>query len=265
MEQKIIFSNSYSPRTGHNFAAEVFKVFVNAEVLIHHRSETRLTTLLKEYFYIYDKHIFSKKDKAFFDHLFINNLRDNIVNKSKKEFIIVKDTSFEGVEHIKRVFPEDVQILLIRDPLSVLISGFKSMRLNKKGLKSKLKKIGLYVGIYPLYYALLVSYKQLQTIPNLDHFNVIQYENLVSKDDKTLLKLKTILRSEKSLEEIKKGISEIEVINTSFIRETGASKIWEAKKVTEKFNPINRKGHNILIRTALKIGSYSLRKKLGYI
>ena len=265
MGKKIIFSNSYSPRTGHNFAAEVFKVFVNAEVLTHQRSETRLTAVLEAYYSIYDRRIYHETDKAFFDHLFINNLRINIVNKSSKEFIIIKDTSFEGVEHIKRVFPEDVQILLIRDPLSVLVSGFKSMRLNKKGLKSKLKKIGFYVGIYPLYYALVVSYKQLQTMPNLDHFNVIKYENLVLKDDRTLLKLKTILSSEKSLEEIKKGISEIEVINTSFTNETGTKKIWEAKKVTEKFNPINRKGHNILIRTALKIGSYSLRKKLGYV
>ena len=122
MKQKIIFSNSYSPRTGHNFAAEVFKLFVDAEVLVHHRSETRIAPLLDAYYKIYDKHIYGQKDKDFFDHLFINDLRNKIITKSNKEFIIIKNTSFVGVEQVKRVFPDDIQILLIRDPLAVLKS-----------------------------------------------------------------------------------------------------------------------------------------------
>ena len=265
MEQKIIFSNSYSPRTGHNFAAEVFRVFVDAEVLAHHRSETRLTTILEKYFNVYDKHIYGKKDKMFFDYLFIDDLRSKIINKSDKEFIIIKDTSFNGVNHIRRVFPEDIQILLIRDPLAVLKSLFKGMALGKKDIKSKIKKILTPIGIYPLYYAFLFNYKYSKQIPNLKDFNVIYYEKIVLKDEKTLLKLKELFKSKKTLKNIKKEIDEIKVINSSFTKETGAKKIWDAKKKSSSFNPIKRKGHNILIRTALKIGSYSLRKKLGYV
>ena len=265
MAKKIIFSNSYSPRTGHNFFAEVLKVYTDAEILVHERSETRLTSLLEEYYKIYDSHIYHKTDKQFFDELFINNLRTQITSYSKQNHVIIKDTSFKGVEHINRVFPEDIQILLVRDPLAVLKSLFKGMALGKKDIKSKIKKILTPIGIYPLYYAFLFNYKYSKQIPNLKDFNVIYYEKIVLKDEKTLLKLKELFKSKKTLKNIKKEIDEIKVINSSFTKETGAEKIWDAKKKSSSFNPIKRKGHNLLIRSALKIGSYSLRKKLGYV
>ena len=265
MKKKIIFSNSYSPRTGHNFAAEVFKLFVDAEVLVHHRSETRIAPLLDAYYKIYDKHIYGKKDKDFFDHLFINDLRNKIIAKSNKEFIIIKNTSFVGVEQVKRVFPDDIQILLIRDPLSVLKSLFKGMALNKKGVKNKLKRIGLFLGVYPLYYSYVLAKKQLKNLPDLSNFLIIRYEDLVLKDDETLQILSALFKSEKSVEVIKSEIDNINVINSSYTNETGAKQIWDAKKKTSKFNPLKRKGHNFLIRSALKIGSYPLRKKLGYV
>ena len=46
--QKIIFSNSYSPRTGHNFASEALKVFTNHEVLAHNRSENQIIQFTRE-------------------------------------------------------------------------------------------------------------------------------------------------------------------------------------------------------------------------
>ena len=265
MKQKIIFSNSYSARTGHNFGAQVLKIFTNADILVHPRSETRLTSLLEEYFKIYDSHIYHRTDKQFFDNLFINNLRIQITNYSQKKYIIIKDTSFNGVSHIKRVFPNDIQILFVRDPFAVLISLFKGMDLNKDNYKSKTKKILTPIGIYPLYYAFLFSKKKRKEIPDLNNFHVVYYEAFVRKDEQVLLDLKKMFKTDKSIERIKSEIDNIKVINTSFIKETGASKIWNAKNRTKNFNPLKRKGHNILIRTALKIGSYPLRKKLGYI
>ena len=134
--KKIIFSKSYSPRTGHNFVAEVFKTFVDAEVLVHHRSETRIAPLLDAYYRIYDKHIYGKSDKDFFDYLFIKDSRNKIITKSDKELVIIKNTSFVGIEHIGRVFPNDIQILILRYPYSVLKSIFKGMSLGKKILKT---------------------------------------------------------------------------------------------------------------------------------
>ena len=264
MEQKIIFSNSYSPRTGHNFAAEVFKVIVDAEVLIHDRSETKLTTILDLYYYIYDSKIAGQKDKKFIDELFINDLRKKITKHSQKKYIIIKDTSFIGVNEIRRVFPNDIQILIIRDPKAVLSSLFKGMS-KKNTFKNVLKKVGYFIGLYPLYYALLLSYKQLKTLPDLDKYNVIKYEDLVMKDKTSIIKLKKLFGSNKSIENIIDDIDKIKVINTSFINETGSKKIWDAKIKTDKFNPINRKSQNWLVRTCFLIGSYPLRKKLGYI
>ena len=265
MSQKIIFFNSYSPRTGHNFSADVLKVFTNADILLHDRCETRLTRLLDEYFKISDLHIYHETNKQFFYELFINNLRTQITNYSQQNYVIIKDTTFKGVNHVKRVFPEDIQILLIRDPLAVLKSLFKGMALGKKDFKSKIKKTLTSIGIYPLYYAFLFNYKYSRQIPDLNEYNIIRYKDLVLKDEKTLLKLKDLFNSNNALKDIKKEIDEIKVINSSFTKETSAEKIWDAKQKSSSFNPINRKGHNILIRTALKIGSYSLRKKLGYV
>ncbi|MGM0635486.1 MAG: hypothetical protein ACQESK_05435 [Bacteroidota bacterium] len=265
MKQKIIFSNSYSPRTGHNFVAEVFKTFLEADVLIHHRSETRIAPLLDAYFSIYDTHIYGVKDKDFFDYLFINDLRNKIISKSDKESIIIKNTSFVGIEHINRVFPNDIQILILRDPYAVLKSLFKGMSLGKRNTKNTLKKIGIFVGIYPLYYSWLFNKKIIKKIPDLNNYTVVRYEDLVIKDDNTLIKLRDMFETEKSLNKIKEDIDNIKVINTSFTNETGAKHIWEAKQKSRKFNPINRKGHNWLVRFTLKVGCYPLRKKMGYI
>ena len=128
-----------------------------------------------------------------------------------------------------------------------------------------LKKIGIFTVTYPLYYSWLFNRKLIRKMSNLNDYNVIKYEDLVVKDDITLNKLKEIFESDKALEKIKDDIDKIKVINSSFTNETGAKHIWEAKQKSDKFNPINRKGHNWLIRLALKIGCYPLRKKLGYI
>lgn len=263
--QKIIFFNSYSPRTGHNFAAEVFKVLTNHRVLIHNKSETRLATLLESYYKIYNSHIYHLTDKGFFDYLFINDLRQKILSKSDTDFVMIKDTSFTGVTHLKKVFPDDIHILIIRDPRDVLLSLFKGMRLVKPTFKNYLKRMATRIGMYPYFYALKFSNKILKIIPEMNKFYVIRYEDLVLKDDKTLRQLQSLFKSNKSLEEIKKEIDQIEVINTSFIEETQAKHIWDAKPKTAAFKPVHRNAKNRFMEWGILLGSKKLRKKLNYI
>lgn len=263
-ERKIIFSNSYSPRTGHNFAAEVFKLFRNVEVLIEHRSETRLSSLLDSYYKIYNSHIYHQTDKAFFDYLFIDDLREKILAKTEAEFTLIKDTSFNGVSHLKKVFPNDIHILLIRDPRDVLLSLFKGMRLKKNGWKYALKRLLLPTGIYSYWYARKFSGKILKSLPDFSNFILIRYEDLVFKDESTLNHLKKLFQSTKSLDAIKTEMDAIQVINTSFIEETNAQKIWESKPKTDTFQPVKRKTKNRLILWGILLGSHKLRKKLNY-
>ncbi len=162
--QKIIFSNAYTPRSGHNFAAAVFKVYTNHQVLIHNKSETRLATMLHSYYKIFNTQIYHQTDKDFFNHLFIDGLRAKILAKSNAEYVMIKDTSLVGVAHLKKVFPNDIHILLIRDPRDVLLSLFKGMRFGKPTFKSYLKRLTTPIGVYPFFYSLKFSNKILKTI-----------------------------------------------------------------------------------------------------
>lgn len=263
--QKIIFSNSYSPRTGHNFAAEVFKVFTNHQVLIHNKSETRLATMLESYYKIYNAHIYHKTDRDFFDYLFINDLRQKILSKSEADVVMIKDTSFLGVSHLKKVFPDDIHILLIRDPRDVLVSLFGGMRLGTPTFKNYLKRMATPIGIYPFYYSLKFNNKVLKLIPNLSSFHIVRFEDLVLKDKETLLRLKNLFQSTKSIEQIQHEIDQIKVINTSFIKETNAKNIWDAKPKTAAFTPVSRKAKTKFMEWGILLGSRKLRKKLNYI
>ena len=263
--RKIIFSNAYSPRTGHNFASEVIKIFTNHEVLIHNRSETRLATLLESYYCIYNSHVYHKTDKDFFNYLFINDLREKILSKSDADFVMIKDTSFTGVSHLKTVFKDDIHILLIRDPKAVFTSLFKGMRLGKPTFKNFLKRIASPIGLYPFFYASKISNRLLKSIPDFNDFYVIRYEDLVKKEETVLLGLKQLFQSDKTMEEIILNIDAIEVINTSFVEETNAKHIWDAKPKNSSFQPLNRKASTFLMEWGILLGSRKIRKKLNYI
>jgi uncharacterized protein Veg len=263
--QKIIFCNSYSPRTGHNFTARVIQLFSGHQVLADQHSETRLATLLEAYYSLYHSHIYHQTDKDFFDALFIDDLRTKILKKSEVEYVLIKDTSFTGVTHLKNVFPDDVHILLLRDPRDVLLSLFKGMWLNKPGFKYTLKRWGNLIGVYPYYFSHKWSRKIIKKLPDFDEFVVLRYEDLVTKNEASLLKLKELFQCEKSLVQIKKELDAIEVINTSFTEETGAKRIWEARPKTPNFKPVQRKAPSKVLDMAICLGSKGLRKKLNYI
>lgn len=265
MNQKIIFLNSYLPRTGHNFASEVIKLFSNHKVLAHSRSETRLSSILEAYFEIYDAKISFDSDRKFMDELFINNLRQRILRQSNHEYLMIKDTSFIGVDRLPKIFPNDLHFILIRDPKSVFLSLLKGMNLQKSSFRNQLKRIGLPTGLYPYSFSKKLSNQILNKLPKADKHFVIRYEDLVQKDEKLLLSLKEKFNCPKSLKQIKKEIEEIQVINSSFYEEVGATKIWEAKPVTKDFQPVNRKLKNPFLMKAIELGSRRLRKKLGYI
>ncbi|QYA24035.1 hypothetical protein G3I01_00440 [Gramella sp. MT6] len=263
--QKIIFLNSYLPRTGHNFASEVIRIFSDHEVLAHSRSETRLSSILHSYYSIYDRKIFHQSDKDFFDELFIDNLRERILNKSDKQYIMIKDTNLIGVDSLIRVFPNDIHLILVRDPKSVFLSLIKGMRLEKRTKKNNLKRLGIKTGLYPYYYSKKLSKQVLQFLPDTSPLTIIRYENLVKKEEKTISILKEKFGTLKSIEKIKEEIDNIEVINSSFFNEVGAKGIWDMRPRTSNYNPLHRKGHSNLVRMSIALGSKNLRRRLGYI
>lgn len=262
-KQTIIFCNSYGPRTGHNFASEALKVFTGHEVLAHSRSETRLSNFLKAYHQICN-YIYHKSDRDFFDSLIINDIRKNIIKQSDNNFIMIKNTSFEGVKYIPEVFPNDIHILLLRNPIDTFGSMFKAMDLNKKGYKNTLKKIGKFTGLYPYSFCKKVSKQIIEDIPNFDKFFIIKYEDLVKQDVKVLESLKKKFNTQKSIEQIIDELNSIKVINSSFFEETGAKYIWDSKIKTKNFNPIGRKKHSFLVRKGIAFGTKQLKNKLGY-
>lgn len=264
-EQKIIFLNSYLPRTGHNFASEVIKIFTDHKVLIHNKSETRLSRMLNAYYDIYNKSIVFQTDKAFFDKLFIEGLRNRILKESDREYAMIKDTTLVGTSALPSVFPDDIHLILIRDPKSVFNSLIKGMGINNRSFKNTLKKIGNKTGLYPWYYSRKVSRQVLKEIPDFNMHHLIRYENLVLKNDATLIGLQKLFGTKKNLDQIKKEIDEIKVINSSFFEEVKAKQIWDEQPRTEEFDPVNRKGNSWIIRKGIEVGSRRLRKELKYI
>ena len=261
--QKIIFCNSYGPRTGHNFVSEAIKVFSNHEVLAHNKSETRLSHFLHEYKKISNS-IPYKSDQDFFNKIIIEKIRPQIIANSSQEYIMIKNTSFVGVNYLKEFFPNDIHILVLRNPIDTYNSMIKAMNLNKKGFKYKLKKIGKLTGLYPLYYSNKLSSLVLSQLPNLNNFHVLKYEDLVLQKESILLDLKQKFNCDKSLSKIKEELNNIKVINTSFYEENNAKNIWDAKEKSMSFNPINRKKNSYLIRKGVELGAKQLKSTLGY-
>lgn len=264
-QQQIVFLNSYSPRTGHNFSSEVLKLFSDHQVLVHNKSETKLSRVLDNYFHFRDRIIHHNSDREFLDSLLIKGLRERILNHSENNFVMLKDTSIIGAEKLLNLFPDDLHIILIRDPETVFQSLFKAMNLENTSFRNLLKKIGIFTGLYPYYYSRKISRKVLKYLPELDNFHVLKYEDLVIKKRDTLLFLMEIFKTEKDLEQIKTEIDEIPVINSSFYEEVGANHIWEKKLKNSNFNPLNRKGSSYLLRKGIELGSKPLRKILNYV
>lgn len=264
MHQYIIFLHSQSPRAGHNFTAEVIRLLTSCHTPIEPTSEIPLAGLVgtletktKSF------HLAPAAEKYSID-LFFSGLREKILIDSKTN-LLIKFTSFEGVENLKSCFPDDLHLLLIRDPKDVLLSQFKAKA--KHDRKSVLKRLVLPFGLYHFHYAKVYSKRISKTLPDFNKFTLIKYEALVLKEAETLNNLLQVFNSSLSLEEFGNQISNIKVINTSFYKEeTQAEKLWEATTRTTAFNPINRKkGFNRLQLLGITLGCRSLRKKMNYI
>lgn len=265
---KIIFLNSYSPRTGHNFVSRVIKIASGAKILPYDDAEIRLSIFLKNYFEFQQKYGFNSSAKKFFDDLFLKDLGEKLIKDKGSEMIMVKDTNHIGVEYLNQTFPNELHILVLRDPRDTLISIFKGMRFFSKGrLKGYIKKIGYFTGIYSFLYSRKFSKKLSPTIPeHWEDYIIIRYEDLVKKDDKTLTLILNLFNSDIELNSFKQIISSIDVINTSFFKEeTGGRHIWDKKENSEKFQPVHRTNLPFLHRKGIELGSRKFRKKLGYI
>ncbi len=199
------------------------------------------------------------------NRLFIDDLRSNILRESERSYVMIKDTSLIGVQNLKKTFPEDIHLILIRDPINVFNSLIKGMSLKKPSLKNYFKKAGNKTGLYPWFYSRKLSQQVIKELPDLSQHYIIRYGELVEKNEQLIMELKKMFNTDKSLEQIKKEIDGIRVINSSFFEEVGAKKIWDAQTKTKNFDPINRKSNTWLIRKGIEIGSRKLRKKLNYI
>ncbi|GAB2778887.1 hypothetical protein GCM10010465_26910 [Actinomadura fibrosa] len=178
---------------------------------------------------------------------------------------MIKDTSLVGVDWLPIVFPNDHHIVLVRDPKNVFLSLLKGMTLKKHSIRNRLKKITKPLGIYPYTYSKKLSQLVLSQLPDLSNHKIIRYEALVQKEEQVLKELKSQFGCTKSIGQIKVEIDSIQVINSSFFKETGGKKIWDLKPRTSKFDPVNRKSENVLIQKGVELGSKKLRKKLNYI
>ena len=265
VKPKIIFLNSQSPRSGHNFVAEVIRVLVDCETPVGDRSEIPLTPIINSYKYTLNTFFKSSRVEHFLDRLFLNNVRDDILIKQKN--CLIKYTNFTGAEDVLYVFPDDIHVISYRDPKDCLISLFKGMKL-KNNWKSRIKKLIIPVGIYHFIYSWKYAKRVLDEMPSdPEKFILIRYEDLVLRNKSELLTLINRFESKMSLVDLENEMDKINVINSSFYKEeTDANTMWESSKKTPKFRPIGRKsGFNSLQMIGVKLGSKSLRKKMGYL
>lgn len=263
-EPKIIFLYSQSPRSGHNFVAEVIRKVVKCNTPIGERSEIPLAPILKDYLKAIKSYYKSVGGDDYLNDLLLGDLRKKIINNNGT--CLMKYTSFMGANESLSIFKDDLHIVSLRDPKDCLLSLFKGMK-EKKGMKSILKKILKPTGIYHYSYARKYAKRVELVLPDLNNFNIIKYESLVLKESNELQRLIHLFHAEITVEELSRRIDEIQVINTSFYKEeTNAKGIWDASVKTKSFNSINRrKGFNKLQLFGIDLGSKSLRKKLGYI
>jgi hypothetical protein len=264
IEEKLIFLNSQSPRSGHNFVAEVIRKIVDCETPIGDRSEIPFNPILRAYHKTLNTYFSSGGSKAFLDDLFINDIRGKLLKNNTN--VLIKYTNYTGAKDAKQTFKDDIHILSIRDPKDCLLSLFKGMKY-KKGYKSILKKMALPFGLYHYTFSKKYSDKILAEIPNMNDFFVIKYEDLVTKNEEALKQLINLFNSNISVEELKEKMDNVKVLNSSFYKEeTNSKTMWEASEKSTKFNPVNRsKGFNFLQILGVKIGSKKLRKRMGYI
>ena len=261
---KLLFLFSQSPRSGHNFVADVLRLLLETDTMIGDRSEVPFGPIIKNYHATLHNSYKSNRAVELLNSLFIEPMRAKLLNDGVSKFI--KYTSFTGIKETVHYFPDDIQIVSYRDPKDCLFSLFKGMRL-KKGWKSTVKKILWPTGIYHYLYSKKYSNGIIDLIPKDDHLIMIRYELLVTRDKMHLEYLLEQFNSTMTVNEFIKGIDSIKVINTSFFKEeTKSGGIWEATKVTESFNPINRQ-HSVNKLQLLGVlkGSKPLRSAMGYV
>lgn len=263
-QKKIIFFYSQSPRSGHNFVADVIRLMLKCTTPIGDRSEIPLAGIIRAYQKAKKKYYKSEGGEEYLDNLFLNDLRNRILNSSSN--VLVKNTSFFGADESFALFPSDFHIISFRDPKDCVISLFKGMKL-KKGIKSTIKRIIMPFGVYHFIYARAYNKRISNSLPELDDFFIVRYEELVFKNRNTLNQLICFFNVQISVEDLAKLMDDIKVINTSFFKEeTQSDKLWQASVKTVNFNPVNReKGFNKMQLMGIKMGLISLRRKMGYI
>lgn len=263
-ESKLMFLFSQSPRSGHNFVADVIRLLFECSSIIGDRSEIPFGSIVESYDRILNKSYKSEGSTEFLNSVFITPIREEILKDDISKFI--KYTAFSGVKETVKYFPNDIHIVSYRDPKDCLFSLFKGMRL-KKGWKSTIKKTLWLTGIYHYLYSRKYSNSIIGYLPISEDLILIRYEHLVTRDNKHLEYLIETFGSTMTTTEFAKAIDSIKVINTSFFQEeTKSTGIWDPSEVTESFNPINR-SHSVnkLQLWGVLNGSKPLRRAMGYV
>ena len=261
---KIVFLHSQSPRSGHNFMAEVIRLLIDCASPLGKTSEIPLAGTLDFINKTFKTHHPSAQADSYIRDLLLKDLRVSIL-ENQTQNVLIKYTSFAGVEFLKEQFPNDYHLLLIRDPRDVLVSQFKAKRNND--LKHLTKRLLYPFGVYHFSYSRKYSKSILSALSNLNEMTFFTYEDLVEKDTSTLEKLIDLFGANLSVKALSEAMDAIEIINTSFYKEeTLAEKLWESSPKTKQFKPIHRtKGFNKLQLFGIVLGSHEIRKKLGYI
>lgn len=250
--------------------AEVVSIASNCEILSHPRAETRLSIVLNEIHKVVDP-LYFESARNFHNYLFIDSLRQSIINfkESDKDILMVKDTSMRGAQYLQQHFPDDMYILVTRDPRDTLVSLFKGMRIKDKSIvKRVLKTIGRFTGVYNYTYSRKFQKRYLQETQVIyqEGYNLFKYEDFVSKDEDALNRLLQLFNNPMPVSVFCDKIDNIHVINTSFYKEESESKsTWDAKPKSEKFKPVHRKSLRKIEMLAIELGCKKLRKQLRYI
>jgi hypothetical protein len=263
-EPKLIFLFSQSPRSGHNFVADVLRILVNSDTIIGDRSEIPFGPIIENYYNTLQKSYKSEGSIDFLNRIFIKPIRQNVLIDNTDK--IIKYTSFEGADTTAVYFPNEVHIISYRDPKDCLFSLFKGMRL-KNDWKSKIKRALWATGIYHYQYARKYSKSILKHLPKNKEAILVRRELLVNRDKRHLEYLIKMFKSTLTFDEFSKAIDSIRVINTSFFKEeTGSKGIWQSTKISKSFSPLNR-DHSVnkVQLFGIKLGSRQVRLAMGYL
>jgi len=215
MSFQITFLHSLSQRAGHNFLAQIIRQKGEYKTINYESYETLSLKLFGDLHKAlnYSKHFIRAKDSKNNElQLIVNGYRNELLKLDSN--ILMKSPFLEYTSQIE-VFPNDMHIVLLRDPYNLFISVEKSIyNFRTTNIKNKIKRA--FRPLYSLYFLLswrtkMNFYNTLTSYSIPENVLIIKYESL--KSNESLEVLSKFLKIKKvSIEDVE----EIHNINSSF-------------------------------------------------